>query len=155
MDQLQCLAVRGICDYCDSHKSKKWQGYAALAAAAYTKTLLDVVPMYGNERLAGNRHWMVPFSRNAAFVGRESHIASLEEAVLRSGSTRKTAICGLGGIGKTQIALELAYRVRDRDPEMSVYWIPCTSYGNVEQAYLNIAQTTEWRTSVEQRQRSR
>jgi nucleoside phosphorylase len=45
MDQLPCLVIRGICDYSDSHKNKKWQGYAAITAAAYGKMLLSVVPM--------------------------------------------------------------------------------------------------------------
>ncbi|KAE8422195.1 nucleoside phosphorylase domain-containing protein [Aspergillus pseudocaelatus] len=40
MDQLPCLIIRGICDYCDSHKNKEWQGYAALTAAVYTAALL-------------------------------------------------------------------------------------------------------------------
>jgi hypothetical protein len=31
---------QGICDYSDSHRNKGWQGYAAMAAAAYTKNLL-------------------------------------------------------------------------------------------------------------------
>jgi nucleoside phosphorylase len=44
MDQLPCLVIRGICDYCDSHKQKHWQNYASLAAAAYAKLLLSVVP---------------------------------------------------------------------------------------------------------------
>jgi nucleoside phosphorylase len=44
MDQLPCLVIRGVCDYCDSHKNNAWQGYAALTAAAYTKLLLSVVP---------------------------------------------------------------------------------------------------------------
>jgi nucleoside phosphorylase len=44
MDQLPCLVIRGICDYCDSHKSNEWQGYAALTAAAYSKALLSIVP---------------------------------------------------------------------------------------------------------------
>jgi nucleoside phosphorylase len=44
MDQLQPLVIRGICDYCDSHKNKKWQGYAALAAAAYAKVFLSRIP---------------------------------------------------------------------------------------------------------------
>ena len=35
-----CLVIRGICDYSDSHKNKEWQGYAAMAAAAYAKDLL-------------------------------------------------------------------------------------------------------------------
>ncbi|KAK1839054.1 nacht and ankyrin domain protein [Colletotrichum chrysophilum] len=37
---LPCLVIRGICDYSDSHKNKAWQGYAAIAAAAYAKDLL-------------------------------------------------------------------------------------------------------------------
>ncbi|EXJ59548.1 uncharacterized protein A1O5_12173, partial [Cladophialophora psammophila CBS 110553] len=40
MNRFPCLVVRGICDYSDSHKNKRWQGYAAMAAAAYTKDLL-------------------------------------------------------------------------------------------------------------------
>lgn len=44
MDELPSAVIRGICDYCDSHKHKQWQGYAALAAVAYAKALLSVVP---------------------------------------------------------------------------------------------------------------
>ncbi|KAB8208120.1 hypothetical protein BDV34DRAFT_58181 [Aspergillus parasiticus] len=40
MNQFPCLVVRGICDYSDSHKNDKWQGYAAMAAASYVKDLL-------------------------------------------------------------------------------------------------------------------
>ncbi|CAI7653790.1 unnamed protein product [Penicillium glandicola] len=41
MNHFPCLVIRGICDYADSHKNKEWQGYAAMAAAAYTKDLLS------------------------------------------------------------------------------------------------------------------
>ncbi|OOO07983.1 Ankyrin repeat-containing domain-containing protein [Aspergillus oryzae] len=40
MNHFPCLVIRGICDYSDSHKNKAWQGYAAMAAAAYTKDVL-------------------------------------------------------------------------------------------------------------------
>ncbi|KAI0491240.1 purine and uridine phosphorylase [Xylaria cf. heliscus] len=43
MDILQCLVIRGICDYSDSHKSKEWQKYACATAAAYTKELLSIM----------------------------------------------------------------------------------------------------------------
>ncbi|OGM47366.1 hypothetical protein ABOM_003825 [Aspergillus bombycis] len=40
MNHFPCLVIRGICDYADTHKSDQWQGYAAMAAAAYAKDLL-------------------------------------------------------------------------------------------------------------------
>jgi nucleoside phosphorylase len=44
MNSFPCLVIRGICDYADSHKNKKWQPYAAGTAAAYAKELLLVIP---------------------------------------------------------------------------------------------------------------
>ena len=44
MNNFPCLVVRGICDYADSHKNKRWQPYAAATAAAYGKELLSVIP---------------------------------------------------------------------------------------------------------------
>ncbi|RYP75133.1 hypothetical protein DL771_002594 [Monosporascus sp. 5C6A] len=44
MNHFPCLVIRGICDYSDSHKNKEWQGYAAMAAAAYAKDLLLRIP---------------------------------------------------------------------------------------------------------------
>ncbi|KAL7801863.1 putative kinesin [Trichoderma afarasin] len=44
MDSTPCLAIRGICDYADSHKNKRWQPYAAATAAAYAKEILSVIP---------------------------------------------------------------------------------------------------------------
>ncbi|KAF1811528.1 purine and uridine phosphorylase [Eremomyces bilateralis CBS 781.70] len=43
MNSFPCLVIRGICDYADSHKNKKWQPYAAGAAAACAKELLSVI----------------------------------------------------------------------------------------------------------------
>ena len=44
LNDFPCLVIRGIADYADSHKNKLWQGYASMAAAAYTKELLAFVP---------------------------------------------------------------------------------------------------------------
>jgi nucleoside phosphorylase len=44
MNSFPCLVVRGICDYADSHKNKKWQAYAAGTAAACAKEVLSVIP---------------------------------------------------------------------------------------------------------------
>jgi nucleoside phosphorylase len=50
MDKLPCLVIRGMCDYSDSHKNKRWQDYAAVTAAAYAKELLSLVPTTGVEK---------------------------------------------------------------------------------------------------------
>ena len=43
MDWFQCLVIRGIYNYADSHKNKIWQPYAAITAAAYAKDLLSAI----------------------------------------------------------------------------------------------------------------
>lgn len=43
MDSFPCLIIRGICDYADFRKTKQWQPYAAMTAAACAKELLGFV----------------------------------------------------------------------------------------------------------------
>lgn len=43
MDHFPCIVIRGICDYSDTHKNDTWQGYSAVAAAAYAKELLRFI----------------------------------------------------------------------------------------------------------------
>ncbi|PGH18594.1 hypothetical protein AJ79_00373 [Helicocarpus griseus UAMH5409] len=40
-DNFPCLIIKGVCDYADSHKNKKWQRYAASTAAASAKAFLE------------------------------------------------------------------------------------------------------------------
>lgn len=61
------------------------------------------------------------------------------EGFMQQDGTSKVAICGLGGTGKTEIALELAYSMRNKDAECSIFWVPCTNYEHVEHSYMNIA----------------
>ncbi|EGX50342.1 hypothetical protein AOL_s00076g106 [Orbilia oligospora ATCC 24927] len=42
-DVVECLVIRGICDYSDSHKNKRWQPYAAATSAGYAKELLQTL----------------------------------------------------------------------------------------------------------------
>jgi nucleoside phosphorylase len=44
MNSFPCLVIRGICDYADSHKNKRWQPYAAAIAAACAKEILSIIP---------------------------------------------------------------------------------------------------------------
>ncbi len=62
--------------------------------------------------------WNVPFRRNPFFSGRDTVLHTLHQALTRQRTAVLTqvqtqAISGLGGIGKTQTAIEYAYRYRD------------------------------------------
>ncbi|PUU78419.1 P-loop containing nucleoside triphosphate hydrolase protein [Tuber borchii] len=79
--------------------------------------------------------WMVPYSRNRRFVGREAILESLEEQVCNNGFNR-IALHGLGGSGKTQIALEYAYRHKDT---RHIFWVHASSFSKFREGYMRIA----------------
>ena len=55
--------------------------------------------------------WNLPHPQNPNFTGREDILAQIHKALNAGESAALVqAISGLGGIGKTQIALEYAYR---------------------------------------------
>ncbi|WP_420455615.1 FxSxx-COOH system tetratricopeptide repeat protein [Rubrivirga sp.] len=56
--------------------------------------------------------WNIPASTRT-FTGREEQLAAIEKALAGGGRVALTALCGLGGVGKTQLALEFAKRHRD------------------------------------------
>ena len=41
-DEVPCLVVKGVSDYADSHKNKRWQDFAAATAASITRALLEL-----------------------------------------------------------------------------------------------------------------
>ena len=43
-------------------------------------------------------------------------------------------------MGKTQVVLELAYRIREKYPKCSIFWIPATNSESLLQAYLEVGQ---------------
>ncbi|HZR43963.1 MAG TPA: tetratricopeptide repeat protein [Ktedonobacteraceae bacterium] len=68
--------------------------------------------------------WVIPYRRNSFFTGREIVLKTLYErlhAAHLSGSPRVLALSGLAGIGKTQLALEYAYRYRH--DYRAVFWV--------------------------------
>ncbi|KAL7790606.1 hypothetical protein V8C43DRAFT_71599 [Trichoderma afarasin] len=83
--------------------------------------------------------WIVPFERNPSFTSRESDLKRLRQMLFPGQHTAKVAISGLGGVGKTQLALELVYRIRNDHKNCSVIWIPATSRESLGQAYRNAA----------------
>ncbi|KAL8741826.1 MAG: hypothetical protein Q9190_005609 [Brigantiaea leucoxantha] len=83
--------------------------------------------------------YCIPFLRNRRFIGRTEKLKELEEKLIISGHCSKLALVGLGGVGKTQVALELAYTVKEHWPAYSIFWVPAVSAESFEQAYRDIA----------------
>ncbi|KAL2827679.1 hypothetical protein BJY01DRAFT_255622 [Aspergillus pseudoustus] len=128
-----CIVVKGVSDYADSHKFKYLQNYAAAAGACAAKAFLECW-----NPAKQDDYWIVPFERNTKFAGREAEIHQIQLLIDKNDGPKKIALAGLGGIGKTQIALEVAYRMKDRDAEYSVIWIPCGSLESIEQAFVSV-----------------
>lgn len=60
-------------------------------------------------------YWNVPYRRNPCFTGREAFLQNIHTLLAAQqpvALTQAAALSGLGGIGKTQVAIEYAYRYR-------------------------------------------
>jgi hypothetical protein len=71
--------------------------------------------------------------RNPAFTGREILLAQLRERLCAGGSTVVQALHGMGGVGKTQLAIEYAYRFADQYE--TVWWIAAEHAGLIGDQY--------------------
>jgi tetratricopeptide (TPR) repeat protein len=104
------------------------------------------IETHANFFLAPKAHWLVPFGRNKQFIGRHSQ---LEELFAKldledpEDDCQRVAIAGLGGVGKTQIALEAAFRVQKESPDRSVFWISATSAASFEKGLHDIGQALQ------------
>ncbi|KAK6334549.1 hypothetical protein TWF730_003763 [Orbilia blumenaviensis] len=121
------VIIKGVCDYADSHKSKDFQGYAAATAAAAMSAFLAEWALIDGPGLAPliDHHpvWSVPYSRNTNFIGRELLIQKIEKVIIGNSRGLSTiAMFGIRGIGKTEIAIELAYQISRNHPPYSVLW---------------------------------
>ena len=101
----------------------------------------DNSPLVKQSQASQKHHWVVPFGRNEGFVGRESILQQLLERIppgVNEDNCQRTAIVGLGGVGKTQIALEAVYRIHGKSPDCSLFWAPAVDSESFEQAYRDI-----------------
>ncbi|KAI0966705.1 P-loop containing nucleoside triphosphate hydrolase protein [Xylaria arbuscula] len=83
--------------------------------------------------------YYIPLQRNEKFVGRKDVLEMLKKMLFRDKYSRKVALVGLGGVGKTQVALEVAYWAKDHQPDYSVLWISALSNDSINQAFTEIA----------------
>jgi TIR domain len=90
--------------------------------------------------------WNIPYPRNPYFLGREEVLDQLTTA-LRTGQptalsqpakdVHLQAISGLGGIGKTHVALEYAYRYRS--DYQAVLWVQADTHESLTSSFVTLA----------------
>jgi tetratricopeptide (TPR) repeat protein/transcriptional regulator with XRE-family HTH domain len=87
--------------------------------------------------------WHVPYQRNRYFTGRTDTLEQLHTTFLLNEQREifpvQVALCGLGGIGKTQTALEYVYRYADG--YTAVLWAQADTREDVLSEYIVLAST--------------
>ncbi|KAF7533969.1 hypothetical protein G7Z17_g13438 [Cylindrodendrum hubeiense] len=143
-----CLVIRGISDYCDSHKNDQWHGYAAAAAAAYARQLFFHLPKEETQTRNCNTQsnsaaFQLPINLSeifevTRFVAREEELSRIQD-ILKGTIGRRTAILhGLGGIGKTQLAI--AHFKRHRTDYSTAIWLNARDETTLKQSFARIAE---------------
>lgn len=88
---------------------------------------------------------LVPYTFNPGFVGRSEILDLLKtqlgdlEPQSHARGHRRAALYGLGGVGKTQIALSYAYWTQEVSQDTSVFWIHASSVEKFSEGYASIA----------------
>src|SRR5437762_6373723 len=93
----------------------------------------------GDQQLSTD-NFIVPFEQNPWFTGRRKFLVMLKEKLFDEAPKRynhRIALYGMGGIGKTQSALEYAYT--NRDSYERIYWISAVDQASLLAGYHKIA----------------
>ena len=88
--------------------------------------------------------WNIPHQRNPYFTGREDVISQLHRALYAENAvalSHPQGISGLGGIGKTQTAIEYAYRYRAE--YAAVFWVRADSVTALTSSLVELASVLE------------
>ncbi len=83
----------------------------------------------------------LPFQRNPFFTGRETYLKLLDRDFKKSSAvaiTQPISISGLGGIGKTQLALEYAHICHPK-VYRTVLWVNASNQAMLEASFLSLA----------------
>ncbi|KAJ6440010.1 alternative NADH-dehydrogenase [Purpureocillium lavendulum] len=91
-------------------------------------------------RMPAGPFFLVPYPQNEAFIGRDEILTKLKIRLSPSPSRPRISLFGLGGIGKTQIAIAYTYWLHEKFPEASLFWVHGSSAQRFRQAYASIAQ---------------
>ncbi|KAF6834014.1 Kinesin light chain 5 [Colletotrichum musicola] len=87
--------------------------------------------------IACNPHFVVPFPSDPDFVNRSDIWTWIEEQY--AGPESRFALVGLGGFGKSQMAIRFAHHLHATSPKTSVFWVHGSTKATFEESYRSIA----------------
>jgi tetratricopeptide (TPR) repeat protein len=105
------------------------------------KLLQDRSRMLPDEdKNAEGTSYIVPSLKIVRFVGRVDILVAIGENLETHGEGRKIVVLvGMGGMGKTQIALEYCSRVWSNGCFQNIFWIDASSLESIERSYETVA----------------
>lgn len=80
----------------------------------------------------------VPFERDENFIGRQQELDTIRDGFK---SQNRIAISGIGGVGKSQVAIEFCYRHKELEPSSHIFWVWGGNAARFKQGYKRIAQS--------------
>ena len=81
---------------------------------------------------------LLPYAKNELFYGREDELGKIQAFLdWKNAGLRTYTLYGRRGVGKTQIALEYAYRLSKRFD--AVFWIRCETPASLRQSFTDVA----------------
>lgn len=89
-------------------------------------------------------------SHNDYFTGREAYLAQISQ-YFEAGESLPVCISGLGGMGKTQLALAYAYRHYNSKKYRAALWVNAAEEATIEASYRSIAEELDLPEQNEQK----
>ncbi|KAH7152831.1 hypothetical protein EDB81DRAFT_789809 [Dactylonectria macrodidyma] len=81
----------------------------------------------------------IPFPKNEQLARQPAKLDALANMLLKNSTCAKASLAGVEGSGKTELALQFAYRVQETMPHFSIFWVTASSLNTFVESYARIA----------------
>ncbi|SMR61359.1 unnamed protein product [Zymoseptoria tritici ST99CH_3D1] len=152
------IVVKGIVDYADSHKNKKWRGYPAARAALCAAAMIEEIELPEKPRPANilqrdtpQQLWLPPRQANPRYTGYTDVLERLQNCMLPQDDGRDSTqavfvLSGMGGVGKSETVLQFVSKNEKalRQKFWAVLWVDNSSDISTRADFKRIGNLCGW-----------